>query len=219
MDNNLIMIDVETKTTWPQILAVGNAGPRKGECLEYGRNTVATTWDFWQRMHPETVVLTNQNNFQTVIEPRFYNTNPYDDYHKGFIGPPHEVSVKDDRRPSQEIVLGVHAGDGRAAVVMTKPVGETMIGSTPTVLFHDPESNTTFAFENNFDGASRRFFPHDPDENGIPRFRDNAGSVWSMDGIGLEGPDTGMRMSQMPALTLYWFAWAAFYPGAPIVIL
>lgn len=217
IDNNLIMYDVETQTTWPQLLAMANLGPREGECLEFGRNTVATTWNFWRRLHPETLVLSNQNQNLTAIQPDFYKTNPYLDYHEGVIDPPHAVSYPDSRRPPQEIVLGVHAKDGKAAVILTKPVSWATIGNTPAVFFHDPGTNTSFAFENNLGGVTRLWSSYDPDEKGLPRFQDDGGTVWSMDGIGLEGPLAGQRLAQLPSLALYWFAWATFFPDQPII--
>jgi len=69
MDDNLVLVDMETSTAWPQILLEGISGERTGDCLTLRRTGVATTWKFWKTLHPETVVLTNRNDRQTVIKP------------------------------------------------------------------------------------------------------------------------------------------------------
>jgi hypothetical protein len=213
--------DLETSTSWPQILLKGISGDRTGDCLTIRRTGVATTWEFWKTLHPETVVLTNQNDLQTVIRPEFYFTNPYEEYWDERIDPPTwPVSNPDDRLPPQKIILGVHAQNGRAAVVVTDPVAQTMIGDTPVVFFrHDP-SGTVFAFENRLDGRKRAFLEHDPDENGFPTFRDTAdGSIWNIEGIAIKGAQAGRRLARMPAVQVYWFVWATFFPGSPVELL
>ena len=68
------------------------------------------------------------------------------------------------------------------------------------------------------DGKQLTFVEHTPDENGIPRFKDtDDGTVWSIDGIAVEGPKAGRRLAQMQALQLYWFVWATFFPNTPIL--
>lgn len=218
IENNLIMVDIETRTTWPQILAMGNSGVREGECLDYRRNNAAMTWEFWRRLHPETLVLGNQNNDRTAIEPEWYFTNPYREYHEGRILPPHPFTNPDDRLPWQKIVVGVHAKNGKAAVLIREPVAAAKIGESQVVFFHHPESGAVYVFENNLGGKKRVFEPYEADQNGLPRFRDlDNGTLWSLEGLALEGPDAGMRMAQLPALHLYWFAWSAFFPDTPIL--
>jgi hypothetical protein len=73
-------------------------------------------------------------------------------------------------------------------------------------------------FENNLQGVERRFREAAADSNGVPRFEDaQTKTTWSIDGIALEGPLAGQRLAQMPALHLYWFSWATFFPGNPII--
>ncbi len=218
MENNLVMYDVESRTTWPQLLMTGNSGPREGECLDLRRNNVATTWKFWRTLHPETVVMTNRNDDKTTIRPEWYGVNPYEDYHDLLEAKPYPISIIDGRLPEREIVLGVHGDGGSAVVMITRAVHHQRVGNSPTVLFSDLASNTTFVFENNLDGEERNFITDEPDENGIPRFLDlESGTLWSIDGIGLEGELAGRRLAQMPALHLYWFAWSVFFQDTPIL--
>ena len=218
MENNLVMFDVETRTTWPQLLLVGNAGERAGDCLIYGRNNVATTWGFWKTLHPETVVMTNRNDGTTTIKPEWYATNPYEDYHANREPRPYPISRVDERLPEREIVLGVHGDGGSAVVLPQAAAAHARVGNSEVVLFTHFDSKTTFVFENALDGVRRTFLEAEPDANGIPRFRDvDSGSLWSIDGIALEGPLQGKRMAQMPALHLYWFAWSVFFPDTPIL--
>ena len=61
---------------------------------------------------------------------------------------------------------------------------------------------------------------HDPDENGFPTFKDGTdGTVWNIEGVAVEGPKQGSRLARMPAVEIYWFVWATFFPGSSIELL
>lgn len=218
MENNLVMFDVETRTTWPQLVAIATAGPQEGECLIYGRNNVATTWKFWKTLHPETVVMTNRNDRTTTIKPEWYGTNPYEDYHALREPLPYPLSRLDGRLSERDIVLGVHGDGGSAVVISESSVAHTVVGRSEIVLFSDTSSNTTFVFENQLDGIRRTFIEATPNDQGIPQFQDlQSKTLWSIDGIAVDGPLVGRRLAQMPALHLYWFAWSTFFPDTPIL--
>lgn len=219
MGNTLLMRDVETRSVWSQIVAMSISGPRRDACLEIERNTVATSWEAWNRLHPDTFVLTNQAGKQLGIDPSFYETNPYEDYWAGLVEPPSRIFREDDRLPRQTIVLGVHGDGGRAAVIMDGSVGTTTVGNSPVVLFRDPETEMLFAFENNLEGKVRSFAAAGLDGNGFPRFRDTEGTVWTLEGIAVNGPKAGKRLAQMPTMRVYWFVWASFFPDTPILLL
>ncbi len=53
---NLVLVDDATESYWSQLLARAVCGPAAGTRLEILPSTV-TTWDAWQRDHPETDVL------------------------------------------------------------------------------------------------------------------------------------------------------------------
>jgi hypothetical protein len=225
VDNNLVLFDREsisrfgTATTWPQILGIGMTGPGKGECLTQGRNAVDTTWELWRKLHPNTRIVTNRNE-RTGVEPEFYDINPYERYWKGLETPPEPTTFIDDRLPWQQVVLGVHGQDGSAAVRLgSQAVAEATVGGTSVVFFSDPASGTTFAFENLVSGTRHSWVSHPPDSSGIPRFRDvQTGSVWSLDGVAQTGPLAGVRLAQVPAFHVFWFAWATFFRDTPILI-
>lgn len=218
MDNNLVLVDVETRTTWPQLYAMANQGPRQGECLEIGRNTVDTTYDLWKKMHPETLVMSNQNEAKTDVKPEWYGTNPYASYWDTSLDPVNPIWRPDDRMHKKTIVYGIHADGESAVVTPSKPVTRLTIGQSDVIVFYDEPSFTCYAFENNFDGATRSFVAAEASEDGIPQFRDtNTGTVWRIDGIAVSGESKGARMAQMPGLWVYWFAWASFFPDTRVL--
>ena len=86
--------------------------------------------------------------------------------------------------------------------------------------FHHGPSGTALAFENRVGGVPRTFLEHDVDENGFPTYRDTTdGSIWNIEGIAIEGAQLGKRLARMPAVQVYWFVWATFFPGSPINLL
>jgi len=218
LDNNLVMYDRETRTTWSQIMGLGLAGPHAGACLEMGRHSVDTTWKIWRTLHPGTLVLTNTPSLPSPFNPDNYNINPYATYWAGRVKPPEKITFPDHRVPDQRVVVAVHGRDGSAAVLVGgRDTGRTTVGGTPVVFLMDPVSETIFAFENNIEGKARSFIASAPGEDGLPRFRDtDSGTVWSLDGIGLSGPLAGKRMAQVPAFRVYWFAWASLFPGTEV---
>jgi hypothetical protein len=216
MDDNLVMFDTETHSLWPQLLAMAVVGPRTGDCLVIERNTAMTTWETWRRLHPETLVLSNQNLAETGVRPSMYDIDPYEAYH---VEPEtlHEPTHQDSRLKAKTRVLGVHSKTTDAAVILDRAVGQAMLGETPAVFFSDAAFGTTFGFENNMDGAVRTFEEHGLDDAGLPTFMDlESQSVWTLDGIGVEGPLTGRRLAQLPVVKVYWFVWSSLFPGPPI---
>jgi len=218
MDNNLVMVDLETRTTWPQLYAIGHAGPQAGSCLILGRNTVDTTWRIWRALHPETLVLTNQNEEATRVKPQWYDTNPYKQYWETGLPPVNPVWRPDPRFAVKQLVYGLHTPLGPVAIIPRGAVMQGDVGGLEVVVFQDPPSRTVFAFENiAVFGTRLHFSEAEPGPDGLPRFRDeNTGSAWTLDGIAVAGPLGGTRLGQLPGLWVYWFAWASFFPMTTI---
>jgi hypothetical protein len=68
------MYDRDTDTWFPQVLAVGIAGPHAGAALKE-RPMVWTSWERWRAAHPETQVLSTDTGFA-----RNYQRDPYGSY-------------------------------------------------------------------------------------------------------------------------------------------
>ena len=45
---------------------------------------------------------------------------------------------------------------------------------------------------------------------------DQTGSTWTLLGVAIDGPLEGERLSTMTHRNEFWFAWAAFFPDAPV---
>lgn len=216
LDNNLVLYDRETNSTWSQILGVSLLGEKAGVCLEKGRNTVDTTWLVWKTMHPNSGVLTNEPNLPTPINPNVYNTNQYQGYWAGLLAPPEKITFEDTRKSLQEVVLAVHGENGVEVIRPLSAVGTAEVSGTEMVMFQHISSETVFVFENNFEGQVRSFVQVDDGDDGLPRFQDiQSETIWTMDGIAESGPLAGKRLAQVPSFRVFWFAIASLYPNIP----
>lgn len=56
-EDNLLIVDRETRSLWSQLDARAISGPRKGEPLRVVP-ALQTSWGHWRSLHPETSVMT-----------------------------------------------------------------------------------------------------------------------------------------------------------------
>jgi hypothetical protein len=72
--SNLLMFDRQTDSLWSQLLQKAITGPLTGKKLVM-LPSEHTTWEFWRRQHPDTVVLSPETGFK-----RNYGLDPYEQY-------------------------------------------------------------------------------------------------------------------------------------------
>jgi len=130
--------------------------------------------------------------------------------------PPEKITHLSRRLPLQKVVLAVRGETGASTVVLrTNPTEHAEVQGVPMVFFHEPSTQSTFVFENT---AGRTYRAADPTENGLPRFRDDeTGTLWSFDGIALEGDLAGERLAQVPAFHVFWFAWGSLMKDVEVI--
>ncbi|MDH4034744.1 MAG: DUF3179 domain-containing protein, partial [candidate division Zixibacteria bacterium] len=75
--------------------------------------------------------------------------------------------------------------------------------------------NFAVAFQDQTSDGTRLSFSPLQDE--LPSIMiDDEGTTWDVFGYGISGPRAGEQLTQSRSFVAYWFAWAAFYPGAAI---
>lgn len=121
--NDLVMVDRETGSLWPQILGEALHGPLEGTRLDR-LDLASTTWRAWRRAHPETQALEPPE-----IHPRATyasRSHPgYEETEEALF----ERTVTDDRLHPKRRVIGL-ARDGDAVAL---PLETLEAGARPTV--------------------------------------------------------------------------------------
>lgn len=199
--NNLVMYDRrEDESLWPQMSRQSTCGATVGTALDMVP-VVEMRWPRWRALHPDTRVLTDGNGFQ--------RTYPYGDY-EALEDPPFNGMSFDTRRSPKERVLGIPAGDGGVALPFRAldakgPVRVVRVtaGGVRRTVFWSRDAESAMAFE-----TSTAFAVQDG-----AIVDEKTGSTWSVEGIAVDGPRAGERLTPVPeAYVAFWFAWADFQP-------
>lgn len=212
--NNLVMYDRSAQESlWPQMLRGARCGVRDGVALAM-YPALEMNWAGWKALHPTTVVVSSATG-----NPRNYRSYPYGDYDQPdnptLLFP---MGTLDPRRPPKERVLGL---PGQAGGGIGLPFGtlnkqgavaavELTLDNQALVVFWDQAKDGAMAFRKVLGAQTLSFGVEGSDI--IDR---ETGSRWRVDGLAVAGPLAGSRLEPLvEAFVAYWFAWAAFYPGA-----
>lgn len=210
LNNNMVLYDRTTGTVWSQLGGLGLSGMFQGKRLQ----PIPLLWTTFERAttrYPKAQVLS-----RTTGHRRNYNRDPYGSYARNGTYYQnerivHPVVHRDERLPAKEPVLGLIFPDLVVAVVHA-PLQQAMAanfnaGTTPVVALWDSTLHTARLFDRRMDGEALTF----ADVGG--EFYDNATkTLWSAEGVGLQGRHTGRRLSRLPTTRSMWFAWSAFFP-------
>lgn len=215
-NSNLVLFDRETRSAWPQLLAVAVDGPRKGERLRPFAALTTTTLGRWKARYPRSLVLTPLTGW---LRP--YGTWPYGrdyDQNDRILFP---LTTRDDRFPPKRLVLGVAvptpAGPVAAvaldkAAALRRGVTTFDLDGAPHVALADPELSVVRVFRAEA-GARRLTFAGD----GGSIVDRETGSSWSYMGIARDGALVTERLEPVAAPEVFWFAWYAAYPRTTVV--
>ncbi len=207
--NDLVMLDSETGSLWPQILGKAAVGPLLGRELNLIATTT-TTWGAWRASHAGTLVLARPRCGEGIptdcIAPphqRDYTTNPYAGYESNpsTLFPRPYGDVSSSLHP-KDVVLGVIVGRTPKAypyaVLASNPaVNDVVEGVSIVVTFADGAAHA-------FESAGRRF-TYDQG----PSMKDQDGNAWDM----TAGTGTAGSLKPVRAIPSFWFAWYDFYPS------
>ena len=206
--NNLMMFDPETESLWPQMSRGARCGTRSGRPLR-SVPSVEMRWEQWKALYPNTLVVSSETGWD-----RNYVAYPYDLYEVGdfLLFPAGEL---DSRRPVKERVLGIPDGTGGLAIpfgVLEQAgaqVATTVnVGGRSILVLWDADAQAAMAFD-----AATSEGPATIKVVGGRFVDDETGSVWSVDGRGIEGSRKGQLLNGVDdAYVSFWFAWSLFQP-------
>jgi hypothetical protein len=123
----------------------------------------------------------------------------------------------DDRLPESELVLGICHSSEVVAFSLSEIhrqgclIHETL-GDDPVVVWsRSPASAWMAAFHRNVDGTTLEF------EFADGGFRDlQTGTLWSVEGRAVEGPQTGKALKPLDFVSVKWNAWSGFHPHTKV---
>ena len=212
------MYDHQTRSLWSHITGEAIRGPLKGKRLKSLASMPQIAWKTWQQNYPRTRVLSVPTR-DGMRENR--NQDVYADYHASQRAGVSGMEYTDERLPNKSLVIGVQVQtkEGNTQFrayplthfTKTAVINDTL-GGVPLLIFHDKKSFATAVFKRSVAGDARTFSHQD-------RYfvADNAGTRWNLvTGEATSGKDTGTRLERLPAVNIYWFAWARYYPDTSI---
>lgn len=211
-DAVMVLADDETGSVWAHLSGIALDGPMKGAQLEI-LPLVQTTWERWQELHPDTLVLSNETEYTE------WYANP--GLGEAGFGPEFLQSIVnwDDRLPSNTLVLGVDLAGSYIAypvqliTTLGSVVNDTFEGH-PLLVIVDSRNAFSIAYSRELNGQILTF------ENvailAMEIVDRETGSHWSVEGEAISGPLEGQQLSFVTSYLTEWYGWAAFHPGSDI---
>jgi Protein of unknown function (DUF3179) len=215
--SNEVFKDRETGSKWQQTLAMATSGPLKGTHLAI-YPFVLTRWGEWRKQHPDTLVLKPLPGYAEHMPGlnKFINQQ-WSAVVSGKPAPPGAFG-RDSRLPAREIILGLEIGRDTKAYPLSalrkRRVINDRVGRALVLIVHQPQSDTTTAFDARLEGKTLNFQAADPGANRLLDLETH--STWNAYGLCLSGKLKGARLKPLTLEPEFWFAWSEFRPGTKV---
>ena len=214
----LLMYDHQTQSLWSHITGEAVEGELKGRRLKMLAGTPRITWKDWKRNHPLTRVLSVPNDpRRPERQIQDIRTDNYARYHASSDTGISGTQYTDNRLMNKELVVGVRANESYRAypfrAFKRRSIINDEVGDVPVLAFHDLESNATAVFLRTVAGQTLRFKP----AQGYFVKDATTGTTWNLiTGMATEGKLKGHTLERLPAMNIYWFAWARYHPETTV---
>ena len=214
----LLMYDHQTRTLWSHITGEAVQGELKGKRLKMLAGTPRITWKDWKRNQPLTKVLSVANDFRGPERGiQDIRTDNYAMYHASSDAGISGTQYTDDRLMNKELVVGVRINESYRAYPFTtfkkKSIINDEVGDVPVLAFHDLDSNATAVFLRVVDEQTLRFEP----ARGYFVKDVTTKTTWNLiTGMATKGKLKGHTLERLPAMNIYWFAWARYHPETTV---
>ncbi len=223
-NSDLVMWDDATTTLWQQITGKALVGELAGTQLDVLPTSIVSYNDVVEDF-PHARSLSRSTGFGLA-----YGTNPYQSYSSSgvpflFDGEP------DPRFPALSRVVGVNVdGNDKAypfSMISEQLVINDEVGGVPIAVFWGGDTadalDTRRIAEGQAVGTGIAFDRRVGDEVltfssvGDDRFSDDeTGTTWTLLGPAVDGPLAGEQLQTVPHRNEFGFAWATFFPDAPV---
>lgn len=222
--SDLVMWDDATTTLWQQITGEAVLGTLAGTQLDIIPTSIVSYGDALAGF-PDALSLSRDTGFNIA-----YGANPYQAYSSS-ASPFLFNEAVDVRFPALSRVVGVNLdGDNKAypfGLISEKRAVNDEVGGVPIVVLWGGDTadaldasriadgqaiGTGIAFDRQV-GADVLTFS----SLGGDLFTDaETGSTWTLLGQAVEGPLAGEQLATVRHRNEFWFAWASFFPDAPV---
>ena len=206
--DSLVMYDRETLTLWTQVDGLGIRGALSRRALQ-AVPAVHTTWKAWKTLYPASRVLQKRRSRGSAYED--YNRNPNE---LGILGRPNI----DSRLDGKARILGIRHGGTQTAFpvdeVRDARLVETTVGDLAVLLAGASDEVPVQVYDRRVGERVLTFRFTDGDR----ALRDNeTASTWRLaDGVAIDGPLEGQRLTRVAAHSAFWFGWQGFFPRSAV---
>jgi hypothetical protein len=204
--NVLVMYDRQTESYWSQLLGEAVEGELVGTKLEFVPSWMMS-WAEWQELHPDTLALDKQG--------RRGSRDVYNGYYASGVTGVIPETIQDNRLYVKEFVTGVELDDAVIAYPFSalneQPVVNDQVGDTAVLVWFDPETAVSVAFDRTVDEQMLTFAA-----TNLPRRLQDVetGSTWdALTGTAIDGPLAGAQLTRLKSTTSFWFGWKDIHPG------
>lgn len=204
----LVMYDRETSTLWSQVDGRAIKGPLAGQVLQ-PVSAVHATWEEWKGLYPDSVVLKKQGERGSSYEEYIRDSSRL-----GIFG----RRLKNSALPPKEQVLGVRY-NGAATAFVIKDVRQAgivqvTVGGVPIVVASLAQNLPIVAFERR---VRDRVLSFAATESPIELDDTDTHSRWRIsDGVAVNGPLRGDRLTRVTTYPAFWFGWYGFFPRSDV---
>lgn len=214
----LLMYDHQTRTLWSHITGEAVAGELKGKRLKMLASMPRINWKDWERNHPLTKVLSVPRDLR---RPEKLRQDPIvDNYAQYHASPNAGISgtrYTDDRLMDKALVVGVRINESYRAYPFRsfrrRSIINDEVDNVPVLAFHDLKSNATAVFLRTVEGQALTF----EQARGYIVKDTTTGTTWNLvTGMATEGKLKGHTLARLPAMNVYWFAWARYHPETTV---
>lgn len=225
-NSDLIMWDDQTESLWQQITGEAIVGEMAGRRMA-PLPAAIVSWGDFRADHPDGEVLAADQGMGQVYTGYVAYYQGAGDVYRDF-----DADGERDTIPGLERVVGLSLPGGDKAYPFSLLSGQRVVhdrigGQEVVILWGSPstkdalsnrspelaaETGTGIAFSRLVEGKLLTFEPVSDST-----FRDlETGSTWTILGKAVAGKMRGAELEMLPHRNEFWFAWASFFPDAPV---
>jgi len=202
---NAMFEDATTKSWWQQATGVAIAGPLKGTALTELPSRQLTL-AAWLRQYPDSYIMQPDTTFKKDYEDLAH-------YDKGTIKS--GLEKKDSSSWKRKSwVIGVKYNHSEKAYDWNKLVKEKIIQDSvagmPLIIAVEKDTASFHVYDRRVNGSTLTFQPGD---NNDLLTDQNTNSRWNMDGVCIDGPLKGKKMTAVQSYQEFWHSWSTFHPN------